>query len=706
MVLLPSGFLFIKCEYFIYGKKSKQLTNSYGAKSLENLSTASIDAQLKSIQQLIQTAKFTDAINQSTQLLKDTPDKQSNVELWYLIAVAQRYAKDFTSALASVDKLLKIDETHSRAHQEQGFINLALHQPIKANLSFEQAVKLNPSLIVSWQELIQLYHEKNEVEEVQRAANQLAKLKELPPALLAVTELMHEGKLLKAEQICRHFLLNNKRHIDGMCLLAEIGIELKIYDDAEFLLASALELDPSHIHARSQYLNLLNRLGKYKAAEKQVVELLVEQPNNLSFKVAKANALNGLGKIEQAISLLEQAIAQATTPITNVENDRQIAGFYLQLGHALKAKGEITKAVTVYQKSYQLRPNYGDAFWSLANTKTYHFTDNEIAQMQAQQSQKDSALIDRIQLNFAMGKAFEDRQEYNQAFKAYQQGNELQHTHSSFDINKVEQQMAEQMQYCTAELFEKFGHLGLNSPDPIFIVGLPRAGSTLLEQILASHSQVDGTMELHNILGLASRLRGRSQNNVENQYPKNLSEINPEYFERFGQQFIDDTRVYREQAPLFIDKMPNNFLHIGLIRLILPNAKIIDARRAPMACCFSGFKQLFAEGQDFSYNLEDIGRYYQAYLKLMAHWDKVLPNFVLTVNHEDVVDDLEKQVRRMLDFCGLAFEPACLDFHKTKRTIKTPSSEQVRQPIYKSATEQWRHFEQHLTPLKQVLNID
>ena len=213
-------------------------------------------------------------------------------------------------------------------------------------------------------------------------------------------------------------------------------------------------------------------------------------------------------------------------------------------------------------------------------------------------------------------------------------------------------------------------------------------------------------MELHNILGLASRLRGRSTNNKESQYPQNLQHINADYFKRFGQQFIDDTRVYRENSPFFIDKMPNNFLHLGLIKLILPNAKIIDARRSPMACCFSGFKQLFAEGQDFSYSLDDIGRYHQAYLKLMAHWHKVLPNFVLTVNHEDVVDNLETQVRRILDFCDLPFEQSCLQFHKTQRNIKTPSSEQVRQPIYKSATEQWRHFEQHLTPLKKALNID
>jgi len=665
---------------------------------LDNTALPSIEVQLRSIQQLIQTAKFDDAIKQSKQLLLQFTDAQHQVELWYLIAVAQRYAKAFAEASGSIKQLLNIDETHSRAHQEQGYIYLALQEEVKALVAFEQAITLNPTLIASWQELIELYRINKQPEDIQKAANQLAKLKALPPALLAVTELMHEGKLLKAEQICRNFLQKNNRHIEGMCLLAEIGIELKIYDDAEFLLASALELAPNHIQARSQYLNLLIRLGKYKAAEQQVEKLLLEQPDNLSFIVAKANVLTGLGEISQAISLFEQAITQ----------DKQVAGFHLQLGHALKAKGEINKAIAAYQQAYQLKPSFGDAYWSLANTKTYRFSDDEISEMQAQQANDDLALTDKVQLHFATGKAFEDRKEYQHAFLAYQQGNNLQHEHNGFDINKTEQQVAEQIKYCTKELFEIRGHLGLNTPDPIFIVGLPRAGSTLLEQILASHSQVDGTMELHNILGLASRLRGRSnkQSEQESQYPKNLGEINQDYFSRFGQQFIDETRVYREQAPLFIDKMPNNFLHIGLIRLILPNAKIIDARRSPMACCFSGFKQLFAEGQDFSYNLEDIGRYYQAYLKLMAHWHEVLPGYVLTVNHEDVVDDLEKQVRRILDFCGLTFEQSCLDFHKTKRTIKTPSSEQVRQPIYKSATEQWRHFEQYLTPLKKVLNID
>ena len=664
---------------------------------MNTTSNSFVEKSLKSIQKLIQTAKFNDAITLCDQQLTQLTEAEEKVEIFYLLAVAQRYAKKPKQALISINALLALNKKHSRANQEQGYIYIALDNLAFARNAFEQAVAFNPSLVASWQELIQIYHESGLADKVQIAANQLSKLKTLPPALLAVTELMHEGKMLKAEQICRHFLQQNQQNIEGMCLLAEIGIELKIYDDAEFLLSSALALSPTHIHARAQYLNLLIRLGKFKSAEQQVERLLKEQPSNTSFKVSKASVLTGLGNIQQAITLFKEAIAE----------DQNNAGFHLQLGHALKATGEIEQAISAYQKAYQITPSYGDAFWSLANTKTYRFSEAEIKQMQTHRANENLAITDKIQLHFATGKAFEDQQNYQQAFLAYQQGNALHHAHNGFDISKVEQQIQEQIKYCTSELFNKRGNLGLNAPDPIFIVGLPRAGSTLLEQILASHSQVEGTMELHNILGLASRLQGRNQQKsaLESQYPKNLHDIKPEYFKRFGQQFIDETRIYRDSSPLFIDKMPNNFLHIGLIRLILPNAKIIDARRSPLACCFSGYKQLFAEGQEFSYNLEDIGRYYQAYLTLMDHWNTVIPDFVLTVNHEDVVNDLAKQVKRILDFCGLDFEQSCVDFHKTKRNIKTPSSEQVRQPIYKNATEQWQHFEQYLSPLKQALNI-
>jgi hypothetical protein len=327
--------------------------------------------------------------------------------------------------------------------------------------------------------------------------------------------------------------------------------------------------------------------------------------------------------------------------------------------------------------------------------------------MQASEASAEIESLDQIQVNFALGKAFEDRRDYAQAFHYYAKGNALKKPTTFYSAGQLQRRIDSQIAVCTSEFLESKKGLGNSSADPIFIVGLPRSGSTLLEQILASHSQVDGTMELHNILDLAKRLRGRDNDNDENpRYPQIITEIDDSYFERFGDQFMQDTQVYRESAPFFTDKMPNNFFHVGLIKLILPNAKVIDARRHPMACCFSGFKQLFGEGQEFSYGLADIGNYYRQYVSLMDHWDQVLPDFVLRVQHEDVVEDLETQVRRILDFCGLPFEEACLDFHKTERSVRTPSAEQVRQPIYKTGLDQWRNFEEHLQPLVEALGPD
>ena len=299
-----------------------------------------------------------------------------------------------------------------------------------------------------------------------------------------------------------------------------------------------------------------------------------------------------------------------------------------------------------------------------------------------------------------MAKAYEDRHAYADAFAYYAQGNVLKKAESRYDAGTMQKEFAATQAVCRRELFARHATNGDPSPDPIFVLGLPRAGSTLLEQILSSHSQVDGTLELPNILSLSQRLRRRKDGDS---YPGILTDLQPEELAAFGLEYIEQTRIHRQHAPFFVDKMPNNFRHIGLIKLILPNAKVIDARREPMSCCFSGFKQLFAEGQEFTYSLADIGRYYADYVALMAHWDDVLPGFVLRVQHEDVVADLETEVRRILDFCGLDFEESCLNYFETERNIRTPSSEQVRQPIFSDGIEQWRHFEPWLDPLKAAL---
>jgi tetratricopeptide (TPR) repeat protein len=400
-----------------------------------------------------------------------------------------------------------------------------------------------------------------------------------------------------------------------------------------------------------------------------------------------------VGRFEEALALYDEFVAA----------DPNAAPAHLLRGHALKTIGRLDEAVEAYRAVYRAKPDFGDAFWSLANLKTYRFEDAEIAQMREHQQAANTALEDRVHLSFALGKAMEDAGDYAAAGDYYISGNQLKKEDVQYDKERMSYKMSLQQKFCSADLFEKFGVSGCVAQDPIFIVGLPRAGSTLLEQILASHSLVDGTLELNNIPAIAHRLNGRRTVFEEPRYPQVLAQLTPEMAKKLGQTYIDETQVHRQGAPYFIDKMPNNFRDIGLIHMILPNAKIIDARRHPMACCFSGFKQLFFEGQEFTYGLDEVGTYYRNYVELMDHWDSVLPGKVLRVQYEEVVADLETQVRRILDYCGLPFEEGCISFHKNQRSVRTPSAEQVRQPIYTSGLEQWKNFEHCLDPLKQAL---
>jgi tetratricopeptide (TPR) repeat protein len=381
------------------------------------------------------------------------------------------------------------------------------------------------------------------------------------------------------------------------------------------------------------------------------------------------------------------------------------ADLHLSIAHALKTLGKQSEAIESYHAAAAARRDFGDAYWSLANLKTYRFTPEEIARMRAQEAAATSRLIDRYHLCFALGKALEDRAEYAESFEYYTRGNALKDTEVRYKPEYTERNARLQVSVCTREFFTARHGVGASGNEPIFIVGLPRAGSTLLEQILASHSQVEGTMELSDIPRIVHELQGRETQDAEPRYPGVLAELEAEQFQRLGEKYLTDTCVYRTDKPRFVDKMPNNFRHIGLIHLILPNAKIIDARRDAMACCFSNFKQLFASGQEFTYSLENIGRYYRSYIQLMQHWEAVLPGKVLRVQYEDVVKDLAGSVRRVLAFCGLAFEPQCVEFYKTERSVRTASSEQVRQPIFTEGVDQWRKFEPWLGRLRQALEF-
>lgn len=646
------------------------------------------EEQLKTAQAALKASEFGKGLTIAEELLADEP---SDPEALYLAAVANRYLGNHGHAEKHLSSLHQAMPEYGRAWQEEGHLALAVGDKEKALEAFSRATRFNPALSASWRTQVTLLPEFGRIAEAQAAKAQLERLGQLPRELLAVTNHLHEGRLLRAEEICRHFLRSNPKNVEGMRLLAKIGIELGILDDAEFLLESAVAFEPENIQLRLDYTDVLRRRQKFDKAREQAEALHQRDPENPLFQSQLAIESMQTGDYDRAFALFDAVLDKLPRDPATLTSK----------GHALKTLGQSSEAIDSYRAAIAAKPDHGDAHYALANLKTYRFEDAEIDAMRAQAERADLAFMDRVHLSFALGKALEDRGDYEASFKHYDEGNALKRAQTRYSADAMTRELAAQKEACTDDLFAKHASSGHNAPDPIFILGLPRAGSTLLEQILASHSQIDGTLELPNILALAHRLRGKRAG--QSRYPQVLHDLTPDQLAKFGEQFIADTRIHRQGAPFFIDKMPNNFRHIGLIHLILPNAKIIDARRAPMDCCFSGFKQLFAEGQEFTYGLHEVGRYYADYVDLMEHWDAVLPGKVLRVQHEDVLDDLEGQTRRMLEFIGVPFEQACLDFHKTDRAVRTASSEQVRQPINRKGQDAWKPFEPWLEPLKDAL---
>jgi tetratricopeptide (TPR) repeat protein len=657
----------------------------------EAIQKKSISDIIQQAKMLMQAKKIADAEIIILGLLDQDKD---NLEGLYILSVCQRYLQKFKHALQTLEKIKVLNPDYGRTYQEEGHIYRQHQAVVPAIEAYNQAVLRNPALLACWQALADLYQQQANHTAAKEMREQVQRLSALPIELLSVNSMLHEGKLYKAEQLCRNYLQKMPHHVEAMRLLASIGVKMHVLDDAEFLLESCVEFYPNNTVVRFDYADVLYKRQKFAESLEQAEKLHNEDPTNLAFSMIMANCHVGAGNIEAALSIYNKVLQQ--TP----DNPNVL----LMLAHALKAVDKVDEAIAAYQKAYKSKPDFGDAFWSLANLKTYRFSDAEINIMQHRQTDEKTALVDRFHFCFALGKAFEDKKDYEVSIEYYQLGNSLKKQQSRYKSEHIDEEFQTQTDTCTSSLFALKKGSGNTAADPIFIVGLPRAGSTLLEQILSSHSQVDGTMELPNIASIVNKLNGRQRVDEEHRYPGNLHELSPELLAKIGEEYINSTQIYRQNAPYFIDKMPNNFRHIGLIHLILPNAKIIDARRHPMACCFSGFKQLFAEGQEFTYGQEEIGRYYKGYTKLMAHWEEVLPGRVLRVQYEDVVDDLDTQVKRILDYCGLPFEDACLEFHKTVRAVKTPSSEQVRQPIYKTGLEQWKNFEPYLGALKKALS--
>ena len=620
--------------------------------------------------------------------------KAERLETLYLSAVCARYQDDLKRARAYIQQIFEMEPFFGRGFLEEAHICRVEGRAREALSNYQRASEANPTLLAAWREQVKILQASGQVALANFAQGELAHYEAMPQSVLRAAHFLHEGRVLKAEKQVKAHLLQHPQDVPAIQLLADISARVGAYEEAEYLLRAAMQLAPDNLRLMTDFMLLMRKQQKFDQSAEISAQLLALAPENNG--VVFQNAIEHMqhGDNQAAVSAVDALLVR----------EPHNPAFHLLRGHIQKAMGQHDDAVSAYRQAISVRNDNGQAFYALANLKTYRFSKDEIIVMNALLDDGRCSLDDRVHLHFSLAAAHEKAKAHETAFRHYDEGNRLKRAQSRYTPDVMQAELQAQRAACTADLFDKQGGKGHAAPDPIFIVGLPRAGSTLIEQILASHSQIDGTLELPNILSLAHRLRGkRRSDNDGAAYPQNLHDVSGDELAQMGRDFIEETKLHRQGAAFFTDKMPNNFRHIGLIHLILPNAKIIDARRDPMDCCFSGFKQLFAQGQEFTYGLQEIGRYYADYVALMEHWHAVLPGKILHVQHEDVLDDLDGQVRRMLDYLGLPFEQACLDFHQTERAVRTASSAQVRQPLNRKGVGAWRPFEAYLDPLKQAL---
>jgi tetratricopeptide (TPR) repeat protein len=632
------------------------------------------------------------AAEQAAEILKVAPRHPAAT---LLLGVAQRRGGRTRAALVTLQDLIRDHPNWAAAQYEHALALAETGQPEAAVASLRRAVALKPDMVDAWRALGDQLTESGDLSGADGAYAQQIKASTRDPRLVAAATALCENQIPQAEALLRAHLKQFPTDVAAIRMFAEVAARLRRYEDAENLLLRCLELAPSFAPARHNYAIVLFRLNRPAEALRETELLLAQEPANPGYRNLQAAILARIGEYEQSIDLYSNLLAS---------HPRQ-PKIWMSYGHALKTHGHEADSVRAYEKSIELLPSLGEAYWSLANLKTVRFTPAQIESMRQQLARPDLGDEDRFHLHFALGRALEDSQDYEASFEHYSHGNRIRHAGIQYSADDVTAQIQRSKSLFTAEFFARRRDYGHPSTAPIFVVGLPRAGSTLIEQILSSHSLVEGTMELPDIPALAKSItQAARQDGAHTRYPQPLENLSAAQCHELGERYLERTRIQRKSAaPHFIDKLPNNFTHIGLIQLALPGARIIDARRHPLGCCFSGFKQHFARGQNFTYGLEDIGRYYHDYVELMAHFDTVLPGRVHRVFYESMVEDTENEVRRLLEYCGLPFEPGCLRFYENERDVRTASSQQVRQPIYRGGLDQWRHYEPWLGPLKTAL---
>jgi tetratricopeptide (TPR) repeat protein len=599
-------------------------------------------------------------------------------------ALAVRQAEEILAAIPGQPDAMRL---MARAQWASG-------DPEAAVATLRRRTEVDPRDAASWRSLADLLQVLGDAAGADSAHLSAVESGVSDPVLTHAALALRAEQLAVAEATLRERLKAEPTDVAAIRMLAEVGARLGRYDEASNLLARCLELSPSFHEARRAYAQVLQRQERPVEALAEAERLMAIDAKNPNHGMLKASVLARLGDHDGAISLYEDLLARYP---------RQPKG-WMSYGHALKTIGRRADAVAAYQRALEQAPQLGEVWWSLANLKTHRFTPADVAVMRAQLARDDLGEEDRLHLDFALAKSLEDAGDFAGAFAEYAKGNAIRKAQLRHSADDASDQAARSQAQFDPAFFEARRGGGCPARDPIFIVGLPRSGSTLVEQILASHSQVEGTMELPDLLTIVRRLDRPQSRGEDGLYPEVLAGLSADELRALGEEYLQRTRVHRRtDRPLFIDKLPNNWLYVGLIQLILPSATIIDARRHPLGCCLSGYKQHFARGQSFTYDLTDIGRYYRDYVVLMAHYDAVLPGKVHRVIYERMVADTEGEVRRLLNHVGLPFEDACLRFWTNERAVRTASSEQVRQPIFDDALDHWRNFEPWLDPLKAAL---
>ena len=629
------------------------------------------------------------ALETCQRALQRSPDDVNILGLTGAIHVRLRQPREAEKLLR---RTIELAPTFAKPHEDLGMLLVSQHRAEEAIPLLEKSVRLDAEMESAWFHLGKALASCGRGSEADAAYEKAFELAPERHELARAAKAHGEGRLEEAEGICRRILQRERNNVDAMRLLALIAAGAGKFEDAEMLLERVTTLAPDYNLALLDLGNLYKEQDRWTEAIGCFEKVIENTPENAQAHFLLAGVLSQAALNQRAVEAQQRCL----------ELKPNHAGALLGLGHALKTVGRQQEAIDAYRRCIEQRPDNGEIYWSLANLKTYTFSDTELAQMQERLAGGGLEPQSEVNFHFALGKAFEDSRDYPRAWEHYQLGNEKQRQLVNYDPVRTEVLNDAIIEVFSREFLGAKPAAGNPDSSPIFILGMPRSGSTLTEQIIASHSRVEGTSELPYIGRLSAGLNRNRVGGVN--YPEAVRELPDAHFQRMGEDYLGWARMHRvEGKPCFIDKMPNNFPSVGLIHLVLPNAKIIDARRNPMDACVGNLKQLYAKGQNFTYDIADIGEYCLEYHRLMDHWDAVLPGKVLRVQYEDTVLDLENQVRRILEFCELPWEDACLNFHQTDRPVRTASSEQVRQPIYSGAINSWRRYEAELEELQDIL---